>query len=209
MPLSTWLTFMLASWAISFSPGAGALSAMTSGLRHGFARGYWNTAGLILGIMFQLAVVGVGLGTLLATSETAFTAVKYLGVGYLVYLGWRQFRAQAAPVTLEGGTSVLESRRALILRGFLVNASNPKGTVFLLAVVPQFIDAARPLAAQYAAIAATMAMTDIVAMAFYTLLAAKVLRLMRSPVHIKWMNRAFGTLFMAAGLLLACFRRSH
>lgn len=208
MLLSTWLTFMLASWAISFSPGAGALSAMTSGLRHGFARGYWNTAGLILGIMFQLAVVGIGLGTLLATSETAFTLVKYLGVGYLIYLGWRQFRAQAAPVTLDSGQPVRESRRALILRGFLINASNPKGTVFLLAVVPQFIDAGRPLAAQYMAIAGTLALTDTVAMAFYTLLAAKVLRLLRSPAHIKWMNRAFGSLFMAAGLLLACFRRA-
>jgi homoserine/homoserine lactone efflux protein len=209
MPLSTWLTFMLASWAISFSPGAGAISAMTSGLRHGFARGYWNTAGLILGIMFQLVVVGIGLGTLLATSETAFAVVKYLGVGYLVYLGWRQFRARAAPVTLDGDPAAQETRRALIVRGFLINASNPKGTVFLLAVVPQFIDAAQPLAAQYAAIAATLALTDTVAMAFYTLLAAKVLRLMRSPIHIKWMNRAFGTLFMAAGLLLACFRRAH
>ncbi|ANN65026.1 LysE family transporter [Bordetella bronchialis] len=209
MLLSTWLTFMLASWAISFSPGAGALSAMTSGLRHGFARGYWNTAGLILGIMFQLAVVGIGLGTLLAASETAFAAVKYAGVAYLVYLGWRQFRAEAAPVSLEGGAPARESRRALVLRGFLINASNPKGTVFLLAVVPQFIDATRPLAAQYLAIAGTMALTDTVAMAFYTLLAAKVLRLMRSPVHIRWMNRAFGMLFMAAGVLLACFRRGH
>ncbi|OZI21226.1 threonine transporter RhtB [Bordetella genomosp. 9] len=208
MLLSTWLTFLLASLAISFSPGAGALSAMTSGLRHGFARGYWNTAGLILGIMFQLAVVGIGLGTLLATSETAFAVVKYLGVAYLIYLGWRQFRAQVAPVTLDGVPPVQESRCALIVRGFLVNASNPKGTVFLLAVVPQFIDAARPMGAQYAAIAATMALTDTVAMAFYTLLAAKVLRLLRNPSHIKWMNRAFGSLFMAAGLLLACFRRT-
>jgi homoserine/homoserine lactone efflux protein len=209
MTLATWLTFMLAAWAISFSPGAGALSAMTSGLRYGFARGYWNTAGLILGIMFQLAVVGVGLGTLLATSETAFAIVKYVGVAYLIYLGWRQFRAEHAPVTVDGEAHALESRRSLILRGFLINASNPKGTVFLLAVVPQFIDAARPLAGQYAAIAATMALTDTVAMAFYTLLAAKVLRLMRDPAHIKWLNRAFGTLFMVAGVLLALFRRSH
>jgi homoserine/homoserine lactone efflux protein len=209
MALSTWLTFMLASWAISFSPGAGALSAMTSGLRYGFARGYWNTAGLILGIMFQLAVVGIGLGTLLAASETAFSVVKYLGVAYLIYLGWRQFRSEAAPVRVDGDPSALEPRRALVLRGFLVNASNPKGTVFLLAVVPQFIDATQPLVGQYSAIAATIAMTDTVAMAFYTLLAAKVLRLMRDPMHIRWMNRTFGALFMAAGVLLACFRRVH
>ena len=61
MPLSTWLTFFLASWAISFSPGAGAISAMSSGLKYGFARGYWNTAGLIMGILFQFVVVAVGL----------------------------------------------------------------------------------------------------------------------------------------------------
>lgn len=209
MLLSTWLTFFLASWAISFSPGAGAISAMSSGLKYGFARGYWNTLGLIMGIMFQFVVVGIGLGALLAASENAFAAVKYLGVAYLIYLGVKQFRAQAAPVAVSGDTRERGSLRALVVRGFLINASNPKGTVFLLAVVPQFIDPARPLTAQYAAIAATLAFTDIVAMALYTLLAAKVLRLLRDPGHIRWMNRLFGSLFVAAGLLLATFRRAH
>jgi homoserine/homoserine lactone efflux protein len=206
--LSTWLTFLLASWAISFSPGAGAISAMSSGLKYGFARGYWNTLGLILGIMFQFVVVGIGLGALLAASETAFAVVKYLGVAYLVYLGVQQFRARAAPVSVAGDSRERGSISALVGRGFLVNASNPKGTVFLLAVVPQFIDPAGQLAAQYGAIAATMAVTDTVAMAVYTLLAAKVLRLLRNPGHIRWMNRAFGTLFVAAGMFLATFRRA-
>jgi len=89
MTLSTWLAFFVAAWAISFSPGAGAISAMTAGLKYGFARGYWNTLGLILGILAQFVIVAVGLGTLLATSEVAFTIVKYLGVAYLVYLGVR------------------------------------------------------------------------------------------------------------------------
>ncbi|MFQ6749190.1 LysE family transporter, partial [Bordetella pertussis] len=92
MTLSTWLTFFVASWAISFSPGAGAISAMSSGLKYGFARGYWNTAGLILGILFQFLIVAVGLGAVLATSELAFTLVKYAGVVYLIYLGMRQIR---------------------------------------------------------------------------------------------------------------------
>jgi homoserine/homoserine lactone efflux protein len=67
MALSTWLTFFLASWGISFSPGAGAILALSSGLKYGFARGYWNTAGLILGILFQFVIVGIGLGAVLAT----------------------------------------------------------------------------------------------------------------------------------------------
>lgn len=208
MTLSTWLTFLLASWAISFSPGAGAISAMSCGLKYGFRRTYWNTAGLIAGIMFQFMVVGFGLGALLATSETAFAVVKYLGVAYLIYLGVKQFRTDAAPVAVDSGNVPDVSIRTLIMRGFLINASNPKGTVFLLAVVPQFVDPAAPLLSQYVAMACTLGFTDLVAMSFYALLAAKVLRLLKSSRHIRWMNRGFGALFILAGVFLATFRRS-
>ncbi|WP_144636845.1 LysE family transporter [Bordetella genomosp. 13] len=207
MPLSTWLTFFVASWAISFSPGAGAISAMSSGLKYGFSRGYWNTAGLILGILIQFMIVAVGLGALLATSETAFAVVKYLGVAYLIYLGVRQIRTDAAPVAVDGGDPGRASIRELVVRGMLINITNPKGTVFLMAVVPQFVDPAMPLTAQYMAIAGTLAFTDLVAMGVYTLLAAKVLRLLRSARHIRLMNRIFGSLFILAGVVLATFRR--
>lgn len=207
MTLSTWLAFFVAAWAISFSPGAGAISAMTAGLKYGFARGYWNTLGLILGILAQFVIVAVGLGALLATSEVAFTIVKYLGVAYLVYLGIRQIRTDAAPVAVDTGNPANFSIRELVLRGLLVNLMNPKGTVFLMAVVPQFVNPAAPLALQYITIAATLAFTDLVAMAIYTLLAAKVLRLLRSAHHIRWMNRIFGSLFIVAGIFLATFRR--
>lgn len=207
MTLSTWLTFFVASWAISFSPGAGAISAMSSGLKYGFARGYWNTAGLIIGILLQFLIVAVGLGAVLATSELAFAIIKYLGVAYLVYLGVRQFRTDAAPVAIDSGDPHQASIRDLVLRGILINLMNPKGTVFLLAVVPQFVNPAQPLTAQYAALAATLAFTDLVAMGIYTLLAAKVLRLLRDARHIRWMNRLFGSLFIVAGVFLATFRR--
>lgn len=207
MALSTWLTFFLASWAISFSPGAGAISAMSSGLKYGFARGYWNTAGLILGILFQFVIVGIGLGAVLATSELAFSIVKYLGVVYLIYLGVRQIRTDAAPVAVDTGDPKTVSIRDLILRGFLINTMNPKGTVFLLAVVPQFVNPALALTPQYVVLASTLAFTDLVAMGLYTLLAAKVLRLLRDARHIRWMNRVFGSLFIIAGVFLATFRR--
>jgi homoserine/homoserine lactone efflux protein len=207
MTLATWLTFFLACWAISISPGPGALSAMSAGLKYGFPRGYWNTIGLILGILGQFLIVAVGLGAVLAASETAFTVVKFLGAGYLVYLGIKQLRAHAAPVTLEPGEQGDSSRRELIMRGMLLNLTNPKGTVFLLAVVPQFVDPSQPLTQQYAVLAGSLAFTDIVVMGVYTLLAAKVLGLLRGPSHIRWMNRTIGSLFIVAGLFLATFRR--
>jgi homoserine/homoserine lactone efflux protein len=208
MELTTWLPFFVAAWAISISPGAGAVAAMSSGLNHGFARGYFMTLGLVLGIWTQVLVVGLGLGALIATSSLGFAIVKWLGVAYLVWLGIKQWRAPAVPMVAEAGETVLTSRRSLVLRGWMVNAVNPKGTVFLLAVVPQFLDLSRSLTPQYAVIAATLGFTDLVVMAGYTVLAARVLRLLKSARQIRVMNRAFGGLFVAAGGLLAMFKRT-
>jgi homoserine/homoserine lactone efflux protein len=107
-----------------------------------------------------------------------------------------------------GGDTAATPRRTLVLRGWMVNAVNPKGTVFLLAVVPQFLDLARPLATQYAVIGATLGFTDLVVMGVYTLLAARVLRLLKSARQLRLMNRTFGSLFVAAGGLLAFFKRA-
>ncbi len=116
------------------------------------------TFGLILGIMTQIVVVGAGLGALIAASSLGFGIVKWLGVAYLAWLGIQQWRAPAVPLVAatEAGAA---TRRQLFLRGWAINAVNPKGTVFLLAVVPQFLDLHASLAQQYGVIAATLAFT--------------------------------------------------
>ena len=113
---------------------------MSSGLNHGFRRGYFTTFGLILGILTQVVLVGAGLGALIAASSLGFAIVKWLGVAYLVWLGIAQWRAPAKPMVAENADAGLVTRRQLVLRGWAINAVNPKGTVFLLAVVPQFLD---------------------------------------------------------------------
>jgi homoserine/homoserine lactone efflux protein len=208
MELSTWLAFFAASWAISISPGAGAVAAMSSGLNHGFQRGYITTLGLVLGIWTQIVVVGVGLGAVVAASGTAFLVIKWAGVAYLVGLGIQQWRAPAVPLAAKTDDAGQVPARTMVFRAWVINALNPKGTVFLLAVVPQFLNLAQPLAPQYLVIAATLAFTDLVVMAGYTALAARVLRALKSESHLKAMNRVFGGLFVAAGTLLALFKRA-
>lgn len=206
MALSTWLAFFAAAWAISFSPGPGAICSMASGLKYGFRHGLWTIVGLQAGIICQLFIVAVGVGALLATSELAFTVVKWAGAAYLVYLGIRQFQTDAAPVAVEARPHTDgHPIRDQLLRGYLVNISNPKGTMFLLAVVPQFLDLNRPLALQYVLIGATLSLTDVVAMSCYTSLASRILGLLRRPGHIRWLNRSFGSLFILAGTVLASF----
>jgi homoserine/homoserine lactone efflux protein len=207
--LSTWLAFFVASWLISLSPGAGVISCMAAGMRYGYARALWNIAGLQLGIVLTMTIVAAGLGAILAASTVAFTAIKWLGAAYLVWLGVQQWRAPAFGVDAEAAQRELSGRpRQLLLRGFLVNATNPKGILFMLAVLPQFIDPLKPQLPQYAICAATIFFTDLVVMSAYTVLAARVLRTLREPHHVRWINRSFGGLFVAAGAVLATFKRA-
>lgn len=208
MDWNIWLTFFVASWAISVSPGAGAVAAMTAGLRHGFARGYWLTFGLILGLWSQLVLVGLGLGALIAASSTAFAAIKWLGVAYLLWLGIAQWRAPATGLRIEGQGDAAATRATLVLRGWALNSVNPKGTLFMLAVVPQFLDATRPLVPQYLAIAATLAFTDLVINAGYTAFAARALAHLRTPAQVRWLNRLFGSLYVTLATVLATIKRS-
>jgi homoserine/homoserine lactone efflux protein len=143
----------------------------------------------------------------LAASSVAFATIKWLGVAYLVWLGIQQWRAPVGAMASVDGTADGGSRGELVVKGFLVNATNPKGIVFMLAVLPQFIDPARPQLVQYAICAGTLAFTDLVVMSAYTGLASRVLAALREPRHIRAVNRTFGGLFVAAGALLATFRR--
>lgn len=211
MALSVWLTFLLAAFAISLSPGTAAIAAMSTGSRHGLRGGWRLMPGLALGISTQMLVVALGLGALIVASSTAFLVVKWLGVAYLAWLGLQQWRTPATPMAQAAADAPAADARAeqrgLLLRGWMLNALNPKGTVFMLAVVPQFLDLARPLPLQYLAITATLCLTEMVVMTGYMTLAARVLGLLRSPRQVGWMNRSFGGLFMAAAAVLATFKR--
>ncbi|MDF3133054.1 LysE family transporter [Pseudomonas extremaustralis] len=208
MALDTWLAFFLASWIISLSPGAGAIASMSSGLQYGFLRGYWNAIGLQIGLAMQIAVVAGGLGAILAASSTAFYAIKWFGVAYLVYLAIKQWRALPMDMTDDAAVRPVGKPMAMVFRGFLVNASNPKALVFMLAVLPQFVNPQAPLLIQYLILGATMISVDMIVMAGYTGLASKVLRLLRTPKQQKRMNRTFAGLFVGAAGFLASLHRA-
>lgn len=208
MSMETWLAFLAACWVISLSPGAGAIASMSCGLQYGFWRGYWNALGLQLGLVLQIAVIAAGVGAILAASATAFQVIKWFGVAYLVYLAIKQWRALPADVTDETAVRPIGKPLNLVFRGFLVNVSNPKALIFMLAVLPQFINPQTALVPQYLTIAATMVAVDLLVMAGYTGLAARVLRLLRTPRQQRRMNRTFAGLFIGAATLLATIRRT-
>ena len=205
MALQLWVGFMIACWLISLSPGAGAVASISSGMQHGFRRALWNVAGLQLGIIMLMAAAGLGVSAFVAASPRLFSLIQWGGVLYLAWLGLQQLRArpQALHLPQDGAAGA----QKLLLRGLLINISNPKGYVFMLAVLPSFVDPMQPLLKQYLVMTLTLMSTDVVVMCGYTALGRGMAAWLQRPRHLLWIYRVFGFLFLVAAVALAGFAR--
>ena len=205
MDWHVWLAYFLAAWLIALSPGSGAVLSMSHGLQYGVRQTTATIVGLQIGLAFILLVAGAGVGALLLASTTAFMVVKVLGAGYLIWLGVKQWRApvDGAQSDLAAPTEPIGlSLRQRVLRGALTNATNPKGIVFMVAVLPQFIDPKKPLALQLAILLVTTLAVDSVVMHGYAFLASRLRALMQSVRARKTQNRVFGGVLMGMGASL-------
>jgi homoserine/homoserine lactone efflux protein len=212
MDLNVWLAFFAASWVIAVSPGSGAVLSMSHGLAYGVRNASATIAGLQLGLSVVLLVAGVGVGALLLASATAFTVVKVLGAAYLIWLGVQQWRAPvpaaAASQHEASGPVGLPTVRQRIALGFFTNVTNPKGIVFMVAVLPQFIDPGRPLWLQLLILLVTSIGVDLVVMHGYAFLASRAQRWLATARARRAQNRVFGGVLMAMGASLFMVKRT-
>ena len=200
-----WLAYFVASWLIALSPGSGAVLSMSHGLQYGVRQTTATIVGLQIGLAFILLVAGAGVGALLLASTTAFMVVKVLGAGYLIWLGVKQWRAPTGGAASEVAAPAEPaglSLRQRVLRGALTNATNPKGIVFMVAVLPQFIDPKKPLALQLAILLVTTLAVDSVVMHGYAFLASRLRALLQSVRARRAQNRVFGGVLMGMGVSL-------
>lgn len=204
MQFSLWLALAGAGTLISFTPGAGAINTMSNSLTAGFKRSIWGILGQQAALILHVIVVALGVGVLVAGSPVAFNAIRYAGAAYLVYLGVRQFLRK--PDLDQEKVAALRNEPAwsMFRRGLWVNLLNPKAIVFFLAFMPQFIQPANPLLPQYTVLAATVVLIDILVMWFFFAAAAKSFqRFTHNTRGQTVLNRTFGVLFVAVGVLLA------
>lgn len=210
MDLHVWLAFLVASCVIAVSPGSGAVLSMSHGLSYGVRRTTATIVGLQLGLAVILLVAGLGVGAVLTASASAFLVVKVVGACYLLWLGWRQWRAPVAKIEGDAAEAAEPDLSASqrVLRGFLTNVTNPKGIVFMAAVLPQFIQPTRPLWLQLLVLLATTVMVDVTVMHGYAWLAARLQGVLRSVRARRAQNRVFGGVLMSMGAFLFLFKRS-
>ncbi len=210
MHFTTWITFVIAASIIAVSPGSGAVLSMSHGLSYGLKKTSATILGLQAGLLLILFIAGAGVGSLLLASEVAFNVVKTVGALYLIYLGVSQWRAkvgQADTAAVAAAPASAPSFGKRLLTGFLTNATNPKGIIFMVAVLPQFITSAAPLLPQLLILALTMCTIDLAVMHSYALLAASMQRFFRDPRAIKKQNRVFGGLLVGVGTALFFVKR--
>jgi homoserine/homoserine lactone efflux protein len=215
MDAHVWWAFFAASWIISLSPGSAAVLSLGHGLAHGVRATSVTILGMGLGMALVLLVAGAGVGALLLASSVAFTVVKLLGAAYLIWLGWQQWQA---PVDREAAgvgaaqaalaTARLPSARERFATGFLTNATNPKGIVFMVAVLPQFIDPQRPLWLQLMLLLLTSVGVEMAVMHGYAFLASRAQRWLATAKARRAQNRVFGGVLVAMGAALLMVRRA-
>ncbi|RPE67789.1 homoserine/homoserine lactone efflux protein [Tibeticola sediminis] len=215
MDLHVWLAYFAAAWAIALSPGSGAVLSMTHGLAYGVRGASATILGLQLGVATILLIAGIGVGAVLIASATAFTVVKVVGACYLIWLGWRQWRSPveggAAPGTLASTAASgkgLPSVRERVLLGYFTNVTNPKGIVFVVAVLPQFIDPARALWPQLLILLCTTLFTDVIVMHGYAFLASRAQRWLATAQARRAQNRVLGGVLIAMGAGLFMVKRT-
>ncbi|UXN60558.1 LysE family translocator [Phyllobacterium zundukense] len=204
----TILAFALVSFIGIATPGPTVLLALTNGSRFGIRTACLGMAGAVLSDFVLIGAVALGLGALLAASEFWFAMVKWIGVGYLTFLGIMLLRSKGTLEVLHTSGSAGSSSRAVFLKSFFVAVTNPKGYLFFSAFLPQFVMPELPQFPQYLALAVTFALIDFAVMFGYAVLGSRAVRLLKKSGAL-WLDRICGGALLALAGSLAFYRRAN
>lgn len=205
MLLTHWLAFLVASQLLLAIPGPTVLVVVSYALGHGRRPAAAVVAGVTLGDFTAMTCSMLGLGAILAASAFVFTGLRWLGGLYLIYLGYKLWRAPT--VTSDAPAPALSLKR-IFAHAYAVTALNPKSIIFFIAFVPQFIDTTRPFASQVAILEATFVIMAGLNAALYGWLASKAREKLKNPRVQRAVNRTGGSVLMGAGVLALGWRNS-
>jgi threonine/homoserine/homoserine lactone efflux protein len=202
MEFSVWLAFVGASLAMLVIPGPTLLLVIGASLAGGRGAAVPLVLGVAAGDFVAISVSLMGLGAVLATSATVFTALKWIGAAYLLWLAVRLWRA---PVSDTAGAPM--PGRRLARDAFVVTALNPKGIAFFVAFVPLFLDPARPFLPQAAVLVPTFVLLGALNAWVYAVFATRAAAAVRRPSVRRLFNRAGATLLGGAAVATATLRQ--
>lgn len=205
MSLELFAAYLVACLVIIIVPGPTVTLIIANSLRHGSRAGLLNMAGTQAGLAIMIAIVGIGLSSVIAAMGHWFDWVRLAGAAYLIWLGWKMYRNASA--TAEGETEARPPRGGFFLQGLLVALSNPKTLLFFGAFFPQFLDPTRDYATQIAIMGATTMLFAALSDGAYAILSGRAGRFL-SQRRVRLMSKVSGGFLIGGGLWLASTRGS-
>lgn len=208
MDFHVWLAFASASVALLLIPGPTVLLVLSYAVSQGRKVALATVAGVALGDLIAMTASLAGLGALVLASASLFTALKWIGAAYLVWLGVKLFKS--APQAALGALEQTEdsSQRRVFLHAAAVTALNPKSIVFFIAFVPQFINPERALMPQFSLLVTTFVGLAAINALAYALLADRLRRRITRPSVLPALTRVGGGALVAMGVATAALRRA-
>lgn len=205
LPMDVLPAYLVACIVMLLVPGPAVTVIIANSLRHGAHAGLLNIAGIQLGLAVMLAILAIGLSTIIHAMSWAFDVLRMIGAAYLVWLGFKLWRGSAP--TASTGASASEKQSSYFWQGLLVIWSNPKALLFFGAFIPQFVDPAGPAALQTVALGLIFMVAAAITDGAYALAAGRAGRWL-SGDRLRLMERISGSFLVGGGLWLALTRRS-
>lgn len=200
------LAFIPAGLALNLTPGADMMFCLGQGLRSGRRAAMAANFGIAAGGMVHTTLAALGLGALVAAHPAAFEAIRWLGVGYLLWLAVAALRS--SPFSSDARVVPVPAGRAF-WQGLMVNLLNPKVILFILAFLPQFVDPARPILPQFLTLGVVFSLGGLVVNGAVGVFAGSIgQRVARSAGLARWLSRISASIFGALALRLALMPRS-
>ena len=195
--------FIPAALALNLTPGADMMFCLGQGMRSGPRAAMAANVGIATGAFLHVLLAALGLGAIVATVPAAFEVIRWVGVAYLLWLAFCTFRAGPG----QGEVPKVRPSRAF-RDGLLVNLTNPKVILFVLALLPQFTNPALPLLPQFLVMGAILSLGGLVVNGLVGVFAGSLGQwLARSPAAALWMGRVSATIFIGLALRLALLER--
>ncbi len=198
------IAFTLAAALLTVTPGLDTALVLRTAASEGARRAALAGLGICVGCLMWGTVVALGLGVLLAASELAYTMLRWIGAGYLFYLGIKLIASRREDLGFENGAAA--GRNSWFWRGLLTNALNPKVGIFYVSFLPQFVPAGTNVPATTLLLAAIHAALGLLWFAALILATQPIAGALRRPPVIRTLDRLTGGLFLLFGARLALGR---
>jgi homoserine/homoserine lactone efflux protein len=198
MRWDVWVVFFIMETAACFSPGPAVLYVLSQALARGTLASVWANLGILSGNIIYFFLSATGIGAIILASHSVFSAIRWMGAAYLIYLGVTAFAGKSRVLSVaKPDAAPLLGARAL-LSGMILQLSSPGAIIFFVALLPQFVDPSRSVARQVAILAVTSVCIEFCVLLGYGALAGRATQAASQPRFAKVTNRVSGTMLIVA-----------